>query len=189
MTRPTESSPHGRRPARPTLQPLEDRTTPAQFLVTSAADAGPGTLREAVDLANLTAASDEIVFDTANLFATPQTITLASALPQIAAAGGPLTITGPGKDRLTVDGNDTVRVLSSAAPELTLTGFTIANAFGNGDAAALRAQGVTRLDGMVIRDSHATRAGGGIYIAINSFLHVRNSTISGNTAGWRGCPG
>jgi parallel beta-helix repeat protein len=191
MTRPSDMfarprrAPRSRRP-RLVVQELEDRATPAQLLVTSAADSGSGTLREAIDLANASAAADEIVFDTANLFATPQTITLASALPQVAAGGGPLTITGPGRDRLTVDGNDAVRVLSSAAPELTLSGFTIANAFGAGKAAALRARGVTRLDGMVIRDSHATGPGGGVYMELNSFLHVRNCTISGNSAGSKG---
>jgi parallel beta-helix repeat protein len=191
MTRPGDLFARPRcapRTCRPRLvvQELEDRATPAQLLVTSAADSGPGTLREAIGLANASPAADEIVFDTANLFATPQTIPLASALPQIAAGGGPLTITGPGQDQLTVDGNDAVRVLSSAAPELTLSGFTIANAFGAGKAAALRARGVTRLDGMVIRDSHATGPGGGVYMELNSFLHVRNCTISGNSAGSKG---
>src|SRR5437764_5001442 len=75
---------------------LEDRTTPAQFTVTSLADDGsPGTLRDAINQANATSAADEIVFNP-SLFATPQTLTLAQgALPAIASAGGNLTITGP----------------------------------------------------------------------------------------------
>ncbi|HVK08515.1 MAG TPA: choice-of-anchor Q domain-containing protein, partial [Gemmataceae bacterium] len=158
---------------------------PRTLVVTTAADAGAGSLREAITLANETPAPDEIVFDVAGLFATPQTISLATALPVIAAAGGPLAIRGPGKDRLTVDGNDAVRGLSSAAPELTLTGFTIANGAAE-DGAGLWTTGVTTLDGMVIRDNHATGLGGGVYRAAGAFLAVRNSTISGNSSPFNG---
>ena len=192
MTRPADRSSRHRYALRPrrtrprlVVQTLEDRTTPAQFLVTSAANSGPGTLREAVDLANASPAADEIVFDTNNLFATPQTITLAGDRLIVLESGGPLTITGPGKDRLTVDGNDAVQFLRSEAPTLALSGFTVANAYGN-DFGAIFSYGVVRLDGMVIRDSRGDGSGGGIFMAGDSFLHVRNSVISGNSAGYAG---
>ncbi|MBP7949929.1 MAG: right-handed parallel beta-helix repeat-containing protein [Verrucomicrobiales bacterium] len=63
----------------------------ATFTVTSTADAGGGSLREAVSLADAAPGADEIVFDTAGVFATPQAITLNSPL----SFAGTLTITGP----------------------------------------------------------------------------------------------
>jgi hypothetical protein len=64
---------------RPTIEHLEDRTAPAIFTVISTADINvPGTLRNAIESANLLPGVDDIVFDIAN---GPQTITLDSPLP------------------------------------------------------------------------------------------------------------
>src|SRR3954469_4272260 len=54
-----------RRPHRrlvPQLLALEDRTVPATFTVSTLADAGAGSLRDAVQKANLTAAADVVRF-------------------------------------------------------------------------------------------------------------------------------
>jgi CSLREA domain-containing protein len=48
---------------RPRLLALECRQVPATFLVTNSLDAGPGSLRDAVALANATPGVDDIVFD------------------------------------------------------------------------------------------------------------------------------
>ena len=66
----------------------------AAFTVTSLDDAGPGTLREAITLANATAAADTIDF------AVTGVIHIGSQLPTITA---PLTINGPGAELLTID--------------------------------------------------------------------------------------
>src|SRR5262245_34855063 len=66
------------------LETLEDRATPATFTVTTNADTGAGSLRDAITQANAATTDDVIVFDTAGKFATPQTITISSALPAIA---------------------------------------------------------------------------------------------------------
>ena len=72
---------------------LEDRRVLATYVVSSTADAGAGSLREAIDFANGTVGVvDEIVFDQA-LFSTPQAILLNSQLPNIT---DPLSIVGPG---------------------------------------------------------------------------------------------
>lgn len=61
---------------RPRLSTLEDRTLPANFLVTTLADTGTGSLRDAITRANA-AGADSITFQVAG------TITLATALPTL----------------------------------------------------------------------------------------------------------
>jgi len=80
---------------------LEDRRLLATYAVSSTADGGAGSLREAIDLANATAGvPDEIVFDE-TLFSTPQAIRLDSQLPTITDA---LAIVRPGAELLAMDG-------------------------------------------------------------------------------------
>jgi hypothetical protein len=47
-------APHRRRPAfrRPLMEALEDRTLPSAYVVTTAADSGPGSLRDAINVIN-----------------------------------------------------------------------------------------------------------------------------------------
>jgi hypothetical protein len=77
-----------RRRFRPVVETLEDRTAPATFSVTSAADAGVGSLRQAILSANAAAGADVITID---LGPGLHTINLASALPAIT---GKVTIDG-----------------------------------------------------------------------------------------------
>src|SRR5262245_24259218 len=75
------------------VQSLESRDVPAAFVVTTTADSGAGSLRDAVDQANKLAGPDVIKFDT--------------ALPNNAVIhlNGPIAITdsvdiqGPGADK------------------------------------------------------------------------------------------
>jgi hypothetical protein len=73
------------------------------------------TLRDAIAAA---ASGDTITFD-ATVFATPQTILLASEL----AIDKNLTIQGPGANLLTINGNNAVRVfnIGSIAPAINVT--------------------------------------------------------------------
>ena len=105
-----------------------------------------------------------------------------------------MTITGPGAAYLTVDAGGNFRVLDSEAPTLNLSGFTITGGRVNNDnGGGLRAGGIVTLDGMAVTNNVATGQtdyytgiGGGIEINDFGFLTVRNSTISGNTAGVNG---
>src|SRR5262245_16181900 len=97
-----------RRPFVPRLTALEDRTLPSTFLVTNLADAGPGSLRYAVQQANLAPGADAIEF--------------AGGLKgTVALAGGQLSITddltinAPGQGRITVSGINANRVFQVAA--------------------------------------------------------------------------
>jgi parallel beta-helix repeat protein len=176
---------NSRRRSRLVVQTLEDRTTPATFVVTSAADSGTGTLRDAINFANGSAGPDTITFDTAGTFATPQTIDLLTALPNIS---NELTIQGPGATNLTVQrdpGAPAFRIITFGGTKLNLSGFTITGGqVVNDDGGAILAGGTVVLDSMVLTGNQATTGGdgGAIRMNFNGDLIVRNSTITGNTA-------
>src|SRR5262245_48912615 len=110
---------------RPIAEAMERRIQLTGFLVTNTLDSGAGSFRQAIIDANAANSADVISFDTAGTFATPQTISLLSALPQIASSGGVLTITGPGASNLTIRRNPGAAafgVLNSATSSLTITG-------------------------------------------------------------------
>src|SRR5262245_31481223 len=93
------------------VRALEDRTVPALFSVTTTADSGAGSLRQAITDANGNFGSDSIVFDAAK-FATPQIITLSSTL----TITDSVMITGTSAANVTISGNSSVRVLSINGP-------------------------------------------------------------------------
>jgi hypothetical protein len=180
---------NSRRRSRLVVQTLEDRTTPSTFIVTSAADSGTGTLRDAINLANGSAGADTIQFDTSGVFATPQTIDLLTALPSIAAE---LTIQGPGAAKLTVERDAAAanfRIFTFIGDQFNLSGFTITGGqVSNSDGGAILAFGTVTLDSMVLTGNQATSGhnGGAVAIESTGSLVVRNSTFSGNSAGKRG---
>lgn len=127
------------------------------FLVTNTDDSGAGSLRDAIASANASTGADTIMFDTAGVFATPQTISLTSGQLVISDA---LTIQGPGANLLNihnVQGN--TRVLYVGAVEATLSDLTIS--------------------GGTLDDQFGANLGAGIYN--DGQLHITNSTISNNT--------
>src|SRR4051794_35238282 len=88
-----------RRPSlAPLLQRLEERAIPATITVTSPADSGPGTLREAILQAEMTPDRDTITFAPS----VRGTITLDGALPDLT---GPIDLEGPGASALMVARN------------------------------------------------------------------------------------
>ena len=89
------------------LEPLEARIAPATFIVTTTADAGAGSLRQAIFDANATAAADIIEFDIAG--AGLQTIAPLTPLPQL---------TQP----LTIDGTTQTGYVAGGAPVVELSG-------------------------------------------------------------------
>lgn len=131
----------------------------ATFTVTSTADSGAGSLRQAVLDANAAAGDDTIVFD--SLFNTSQTITLTTG-ELLVTANGSLTINGPGPELLTLSGNNTSRILSSSANAIVnINGlrFTAGNGAGTLN----------------------TGRGGAIY-NVGGTMVITNSVITGNSA-------
>lgn len=97
------------------------------LVVTSLADAGPDTLRNAISAANLNPGPDVIQLNVSG------TVTLSSQLPTITDADG-LTIAGPGGDLLQISGNNAVRILAVDGGTLHLTGVTLSDGSVSGGA-------------------------------------------------------
>ncbi len=155
------------------------------IVVNNTGDSGPGTLREAISTANSNGfALDDIIFDN-NVFGTQQTISLATALPNI---GSNLTLNGPGADLLTVqraDGAADFKVFSSDAligGEMAFTGMTIRNGRGfiGGGIFSYFALSLTNVH-VTGNQSTGPIGGGGVYLALANG-EFTNSTFSGNSA-------
>jgi len=153
------------------------------------------TLRDAISAANADAASgacpagsgaDTIDFS----FATPATITLGSALPQITSR---ITIAGPGAGQLTVSGADTYRVFSVGSGAVTISRLAIKNGSVSQDAGGgllnESAAGLT-LDRVTVSGNAATATGanannfaegGGIENVSGATLTIERSTVKNNT--------
>jgi parallel beta-helix repeat protein len=189
--------------ARLVLHGLEDRAVPATFTVTNTGDSATGSLRQVISSANGSPQADTIVFNTdptaGTDFSQPQTITL--SFGQIAITR-PLTIVGPGADKLTitannVDGQRVFNIDNNAASPISvtlsgmrITGGRITN--GDGGGIFIRNENVTILDSVITGNTvsgnaaNAYGSGGGIALDKNGGLTVRNSTISGNSASGSG---
>ena len=163
--------------------------------VTTTADSGAGSLRQAILDANATSANDEIVF-AASLFTNgSRTISLGSALPTIAATSvaGSLSITGPGASSLTIDanqGNFSIFSINKAG-NLTISGVTTTGANLSGDGGAFNNSGTLNLYSSTISGNSVARkgntnAGGGISNSNSGTVTVSNSTINNKSAYYGG---
>ena len=86
------------------------------IVVTNTNDSGPGSLRQALAVAN--------DGDTINATGVSGTILLTSGELQI---NHNVTINGPGAQNLAVNGNATFRVFENFASDVTISGFTVTN--------------------------------------------------------------
>ncbi len=128
----------------------------ATFHVTNVFDSGVGSLRHAIDLANLTLDADTITFDS---FLTGKTIGLTSGELSITNS---LTINGLGANFLTVDAQK--------------NGFRVFNIDNNNSDDFIN----VFINGLTITGGNPIDGGGGIFSSEN--LTVQDSIISGNTA-------
>ncbi len=154
----------------------------APIVVTSTADSGAGSLRDALPRATVIT-FDPVVFGTANA---PHVIELASALPLIKSS---LTITGPGADLLTVHANaknDLVFGISGTSSLHPVVGITALTLRGDYDDMECSQADLT-IDHVTLRD--AVSGGGGLE-ALSSTIHISNSLVTGNMglgAGFDSC--
>jgi len=151
----------------------------ATLTVTSTADSGAGTLRQAIADAN--------TGDVINFSVSSDTITLTSGQIEVDKA---LTITGPGQDSLTIKSSgapDRVFYFSSGAS--SVSGLTIANGDTTGYAGIEGDNGgcinsvvPLTLDDVSILDctANSTSYGGGIFTTDD--LTISNASIDGNQA-------
>lgn len=158
------------------------------FSVRTTADDGPGSLRDAVALANLDAGSvDQVVFDPA-LYTSPQTITLTTGQIVVNTS---LNIAGPGAGRLTVSGNDSGRLFLVDGPGrlavtfagMTLTGGNASDGYSqpHGGAVLVQDEALTVRDCTII-GNRAFADGGAIAVAEGGSLTVTGSTFANNSA-------
>jgi predicted outer membrane repeat protein len=129
------------------------------FTVTTDADSGAGSLREAITTANLSAGPHTINFDA------DYTINLLSVLPTI-AAGTTITIVGNGWDRTIIDGG---------------------NAPGGGlGVQAFKVDGSLILDGVGIQNCYSSLFGGAVEVGLSASFQFLNSRAEANTSGFYG---
>jgi hypothetical protein len=150
----------------------------ADFTVSNALDAGPGSLRQAILDSNGVAGRDRVVFGAG----ATGTITLTSGQLTITDA---LDVIGPGSGTLTISGNDASRIFD-ITKNASITGLHLTHGASPAgtDGGAIRANtNSNRLDLTdIVADSNvSSRIGGGVS-AQGSYVTITNSTIADNRA-------
>lgn len=152
----------------------------ATFTVTNVADAGAGSLRQAISDANGAAGADTIDFQ-AGLMGT---IVLTTG--QLAITDS-VTIQGPGAASISVSGNSASRVFylynSASLLDVTISGITIDSGAASIGAGIVDFDENLTLDDVTIRNNSASVDGGGLWAnGLTLDVTIRNSRITGNTA-------
>ncbi|MBO9664195.1 right-handed parallel beta-helix repeat-containing protein [Dokdonella sp.] len=158
------------------------------FTVTTTADSGPGSLRQAMLDAAASAQESTIAFASS----ADGVITLASPLPPLTAGGGDLTVTGNGAANTVIDGAQAHRPFTAeSAPGLnfTLRHLTVRNGRGGGSSlyggaiyfsgASLTIDGVD-FSGNVSGGGGSSGDGGAIFASAR--VTIENSLFAANRA-------
>jgi hypothetical protein len=154
---------------------------PTAVTVTTLADNGPGSLREAV---NIIAPDGLITFDPA---LAGGTIALTSG--QLTAERS-MTIDGSGAPGLTVSGNNASRVFQIAAgTTVSLNDLTVSDGAGAPQGGGILNYGVLNLDFVTVTNNTESSTGaasfdlggGGIYNGDGATLNLTNSSVSNNS--------
>jgi predicted outer membrane repeat protein len=176
---------------RPRIEALEGRLVPATIMVTTTADVvnphdGLLSLREAISLANATAAPDTIV-----LKAGVYKITLPGAGENANATGdfditNPLTIVGQGANATAIDGGQLDRVFDVIGTfNAAFTGVTIRNGAGQLNGGAIQALSANlTLNNCSVSGNLASK-GGGINAETGN-VTLNSSTMTNNNADGNG---
>ena len=146
------------------------------YTVTTLADSGAGSLREAITAANATVANDTITFSVS----VSGIIGLTSALPNL-ANNGTLTINGARAITVTRNSVSPFRIFRvNSGANVTLNGLSITNGFASGDGGGIYNGGTLTVTDSTLSGNSATFfGGGGIYNG--GTLTVTDSTLSGNS--------
>jgi gliding motility-associated-like protein len=156
---------------------LSFKAFPAVFVVTSNADSGPGTLREALTLAaaNGTAALDHINFNLPGTTQAERTITINTQLPDVTAN---VIIDGSTQPGTAFGVSGAKVIITIATPIRNVNAFNLSNQVGPDDA--------VEFYGLYIKDFWDNNIGGGSAIAINNSCRLvigapgKGNVICGN---------
>lgn len=160
-----------------------DGAEAATFEVTSNADSGTGSLRDAVNQANATPGDDTITFASS----VTGTITLTSGQLSVQGGGG-LEIQGPGADTLTISGNNSSRIVyaysSPAGSPLLISGLTLTGGNESVGGAVMNVDQHLTIRDSVLTGNAASSKGGAVWSdGFSSSLTIESTEISGNSAG------
>jgi predicted outer membrane repeat protein len=159
------------------------------FAVTTTADAGEGSLRQAIINANMLYGANTITFDTTiGPFAEPETIMVAGGLPDIV---GEVTIDGYIKGRLwkpsgvTLRGGNQGRIFTVTPGAMaTIASLTVADGYARDGGGILNRGGLV-VKGVTFVNNAADHSGGAL-ANLGGILTVINSTFADNSAGGAG---
>jgi hypothetical protein len=166
----------------------------ASLSVTTTADGGIGSLRQAIVDATTNAAANTVSFNIPitdpgyNLASYTFTITLLSPLPNIPLA--PMVISNNQQRAVVISGSNNFRVFTLVnSAVLTVNNLTLTNGFsgdGLGGAVFMGNSATLNLNGSTVSNSTVAASGGGIYMSNSGTLTMNNSTVRGNTSGGGG---
>ncbi len=146
----------------------------ATFSVTTTADSGPGSLRQAILDANASPGEDLIAISANG------TLYLLSPLPTIVEA---VTLQGPGADLFRIDAQQQFRVLNIAAAPVTIAGLTVQHGRLSGpseNGAGIHTQGLLTLSNVSVLSNTTANHGGGVRAPAG--LVISNSLFANNHA-------
>jgi parallel beta-helix repeat protein len=153
------------------------------FEVTNLERFGEGSLQQAVSDASDNPGPDSVVFSSA--------LTGTIHVPSKLFIFGPLSIEGPGADRITVSGDDAYQIFyaqNDPGEAVSISGLTLADGYAEfGDGGAVYNQnGPMTISNSVIRDSSvygiSGHGHGGAVASAAGSVTIENSTITGNYA-------
>ena len=152
--------------------------------VSTCADSGAGSLRDAIATAVASSGADTITITATCTASGP----VAVGSPLDVSAGGPLAIVGPGADDFVLDGGGSVRILNvDDIGAFSISGVTIRNGQGalhQSGGAGLSTTGAVSISGVVFTDNVSDASGGGaLNVAYASSVSITDSTFAGNDAG------
>lgn len=166
------------------VEQLETKALLATFSVTNLDDAGSGSLRQAIEDSNVKPGADTI-----DATGVSGTIVLTSGQLNLT---DPVTLNGPGQNRLTISGNNANRVMSvgsSNAGDFHISDVRIANGSEDtGEGAGILFSSSSNryfVSRVTVENNHAN-GGGGIAVAGQGGLRMKDSAIINNTANFNG---
>ena len=157
------------------------------YVVSSLADSGFGSLRQAMIDANASdSAADSISFSVTGTITLTSSSSISTSLPTIGAAQGALTIAGPGVSSLTITGpgNPGSFRFFDIAPggQLSISQSTITGANTAYNGGAFNNAGSLTIDNCTISNNISGQGAVFSGYNINASLTVSNSLVTGNTA-------